>query len=305
MSSPKTPSRDPGAWTPAEIDAEIERWIEMRLSETERAERGVGRNYVFDVELSTADSTTPPKRLVKIGCTTKSEYTRLCQIKNTCQHNITLGSGQGHDDDDATQSQPQHQDRPSPPPLPVRLYKRVEKLVHAELAAHVYHFDCACGTAHHEYFDIDRATALRVQDKWRTFVTRHGEPYDGQGNLLPFWRHRLRLHTRTAAQSRRGAPPTTTTTHQRWQALVEPSLWERLSYDVAVVAGMLWGRRWQALALSQAFFIACCLFPCFSAFILFSAVGLGVLVESGFEERLYSLGRLDGLRGLLFASLVR
>ncbi|KAK4246659.1 hypothetical protein C7999DRAFT_15199, partial [Corynascus novoguineensis] len=48
-------------------------------------------------------------------------------------------------------------------------YKHVEKLAHAELVDRRYHFRCACGTKHREYFAVDPCIAWRIVKRWIRF----------------------------------------------------------------------------------------------------------------------------------------
>jgi hypothetical protein len=62
----------------------------------------------------------------------------------------------------------------------VKAHKRLEKIIHQDLAPHRRFFDCMCGrskrskgfTRHQEWFQIDDNTALRTLQLWADFVER-------------------------------------------------------------------------------------------------------------------------------------
>lgn len=71
----------------------------------------------------------------------------------------------------------------------VKAYKRLEQIIHQDLAPHRRFFDCACGesrnqngfTRHQEYFEIDDNAALSTLQLWADFVER--QPWESNPSL--------------------------------------------------------------------------------------------------------------------------
>ena len=97
--------------------------------------------------------------LIKIGHTTGSLEARKAHIEKTCGFvkNMSLVAA-----------------------VKVKAYKRLEKIIHQDLAPYRWFFDCACGrsktqqgfTRHQEYFEIDVDTAFNTLQLWADFVER-------------------------------------------------------------------------------------------------------------------------------------
>jgi hypothetical protein len=96
--------------------------------------------------------------LIKIGYTTKKLEERKSAIEKSCGYinSMTLVAA-----------------------VEVKAYKRLEEIIHQDLAPHRRFFDCACGgrnkhrfTRHQEYFEIDDKTALITLQLWADFVER-------------------------------------------------------------------------------------------------------------------------------------
>lgn len=185
----------------------------------------VGNNYIFDI--ITADGSGV--RLVKIGSTSGSERLRLQRIAKACRH-LKIEE----------QDDPEH--------VPIRLYKRAEFLMHAELEGFKHSFNCQCKVHdHREYFHVDKSFALEVVQRWRRFC--EGEPYDNEGKLRPFWEHRLR-------KLRVWKPDTKVDREQqggRWEWFINPKRYEPLLFDLQHESLKLWKWRWLTLALLQSF----------------------------------------------------
>lgn len=88
----------------------------------------------------------------------------------------------------------------------VKAYKRLEDIVHQDLAPHRRFFDCACGqsttnkgfTRHQEYFQIDDAAAVSTLQLWADFVQEQPweqDPWTGRFgrniSLRKEWRDKL------------------------------------------------------------------------------------------------------------------
>ncbi|KAH7014489.1 uncharacterized protein B0I36DRAFT_389372 [Microdochium trichocladiopsis] len=411
-------SSSPEKWTSFIVDDEITRFIRSRLPERERAETGVGENYIFEAELElpTSPSPSPPSspaaaaassstpttststftsisapppspfikaesedhpagltnisssssraetktrmRLLKIGVTEKTRHTRMAQISRACHLELSLNpvrpraaaaaAATTGSAGPAVQQPPPHfraaavaeTDYSSSEPgsrmmgpttaeeetQPVRLFRRVEKLVHAELRAYQYKFPCGgCKREHQEYFEVDPELAAAVQRRWCAWVAQ--EPYDKHGNLYPFWEMRLRQRRRPFSPE--GQTPGEIATasvgngdddegaerdkarrlerqrrwERRWDEFAHPHWFEWVWYDCGVVAEKFWRLRWQFGAFAQSLALVWVCYPSSRAFVCSVCVTLGIIVELEFQERLYSLGRLCGVRDWLLAHL--
>lgn len=77
--------------------------------------------------------------------------------------------------------------------MPHQLYERIERLAHAELANFKKTIACAHGAEiaspeHREWFEVDEQVALRVVQRWRSFVKLN--PYEN-GLLRSDWSNLL------------------------------------------------------------------------------------------------------------------
>ncbi|KAF7532274.1 hypothetical protein G7054_g8105 [Neopestalotiopsis clavispora] len=157
--------------TPTTIDERLRACLRKPLTKAQSSYTGVGNNYMFEVTTKDPTGCT----IVKIGVTRGPEHVRLAGIARDCRH-LAM----------AAQDDPEH--------MPIRLYQRAEMLAHKELEDWRWPFSCRCKVKNHrEYFAVRKEVALEVMQRWREFCRR--EPYNGQGELRPFWRHRLdRFH---------------------------------------------------------------------------------------------------------------
>ncbi|KAL4779781.1 hypothetical protein BJX76DRAFT_351496 [Aspergillus varians] len=80
----------------------------------------------------------------------------------------------------------------SKPAIRLRQYKRLEKLAQAELINMSYVPNCVCGMPQRQYCWGREETAFEILEFWSKWLAKHS-PYDNDGNLLPFWEHRLRV----------------------------------------------------------------------------------------------------------------
>ncbi|KAE9375027.1 hypothetical protein N431DRAFT_336838 [Stipitochalara longipes BDJ] len=85
--------------------------------------------------------------------------------------------------------------------VPLRMYEKIEKLVHAELSNYRRLFYCEeCRTLHQEWFEVSEDMALRTVQRWRRFIRQ--EPYNENGKLKDYWSNKI-------IRERMGFPPTT------------------------------------------------------------------------------------------------
>ncbi|KAI7490043.1 hypothetical protein KC351_g876 [Hortaea werneckii] len=112
----------------------------------------------------------PELKLVKIGFTTECVSDRIRSIGSQCRAS-------------SKQWQIEHED----PSIPILAYRRLERLVHMDLAPHRWFFQCACSlaktnanklTEHQEWFDVSPEVAIKTIKLWRSFLLQqpYGEP---------------------------------------------------------------------------------------------------------------------------------
>ncbi|KAI6909824.1 hypothetical protein KC318_g1372 [Hortaea werneckii] len=112
----------------------------------------------------------PELDLVKIGYTTASVSHRVREIRSQCRASSQQWQIE-HDDSNTS----------------IFAYRRLEKLVHDDLAPHRWFFLCECGSAkrnanrvteHQEWFDVSPEIAIKTVKLWRSFLLRdpYGEP---------------------------------------------------------------------------------------------------------------------------------
>ena len=126
----------------------------------------------------------PGLDLVKIGFTKNEIRGRYVQIRNKCELSKTV-----HVVEDAKN-------------IPVLAYKRLEELIHADLAPHRWYFHCECGlergkklTEHHEWYQVTDDVAIRTIRIWTDFIRQnpYGPLKEGQANeLQPEWVNRAK-----------------------------------------------------------------------------------------------------------------
>ena len=68
-------------------------------------------------------------------------------------------------------------------------YKRLERIIFADLWNERQCFECTCGTQHEEWFKMSKEEALLRVRLWQTWMLR--EPYDSQGVLKCEWQNRI------------------------------------------------------------------------------------------------------------------
>ncbi|RYP75632.1 hypothetical protein DL770_007365 [Monosporascus sp. CRB-9-2] len=238
--SPRAPSRCKGTprklLTPSQVDAAIADILKKPLTKARLNAAGeLGNNYVFEV----IPKSDPSKRVVKVGVTKGSEQYRLKGIKSLCKHVLV----------DDQQDDPEH--------VPIPLYFKAEKLIHAELQNFLYVFDCHCGDrsrSHGEYFNVDRATAQEITQRWRRFCRLR--PYGANGHLTPFWDHRLRNRNRRVSFDSEESIYDHDKRRQRWERFANPMRIEMVVYDVVAPLVKIWPWKWQVATILQSFYIA-------------------------------------------------
>ncbi|RYO84893.1 hypothetical protein DL764_009259 [Monosporascus ibericus] len=243
--SPRAPSRCKGTprklLTPSQVDAKIADILQKPLTKLQLNTAGeLGNNYVFEV----IPMSDPSKQVVKIGVTKESEQCRLKKIKSHCQHILV----------EDQQDDPEH--------VPIPFYYKAEKLIHAELYNFLYVFDCNCGDgskSHNEYFDVDRAIAQEITQRWRRFCRL--QPYGADGRLTPFWDHRLRNRNRRVAFESEESIYDHDKRRQRWERFANPRRIEMVVYDVVTPLIKMWPWRWQVVTILQSFYIAYLVYP--------------------------------------------
>ncbi|KAI1821093.1 hypothetical protein F4861DRAFT_533221 [Xylaria intraflava] len=236
-----------------EIDDKIVEILKKPLTKKQLDTDKTGNNYLFEV-VPTGD---PGKTIVKIGHTTGTEQRRLKQIGAQCGHF----------------SIKQEED---PEGSPILLYHKAELLMQAELENFLYRFSCTCRRAHREYFDLDKATAQEVIQRWRAFC--ESDPYDADGNLRPFWAHRLRRRKQLCGDMQDSLQDLSGEERRRarWRRFSSPTKFEKIYFDVSYTSARLWMRRWHAVAFAQALVIAVITFPSAISFAWFTLISLCV-----------------------------
>ncbi|KAK8111973.1 uncharacterized protein PG998_008430 [Apiospora kogelbergensis] len=210
--------------------------MRAKLPKKQRKQRDHGNNYLFEV----VPAQDPDKTIWKVGFTKGPTVKRQKAISNACQpHSIRGQYDPGH--------------------VPIRLCARAERLTHAELAWHKYHFVCTCKVeSHREYFDVDPELALEAIHRWRTFCMR--EPYTAKGKLQPFWEDRLRDMDRR--QSLRADVLDMAERRRQWDRFVHATLLDAVWYDLVVSMKKLQDRGiWRTTAVIEFLAILFLLLP--------------------------------------------
>jgi hypothetical protein len=192
-----TLSADPSYDDDVEVNEQAVRRRIMKPFKSKSANTASGFVYVF------RDNELP---LIKIGRTTKALEARKSFIERNCgfMKELSLVAA-----------------------VKVKDYKRLEEIMHQDLAPHRRFFDCACGesttekglTRHQEYFEIETDTALSTLQLWADFVERQPwEQYQRGARLKPNW------HDKMSGRSRI-QPSETHDTHddrvKRWREFLE------------------------------------------------------------------------------------
>ncbi|KAI6799455.1 hypothetical protein KC363_g1242 [Hortaea werneckii] len=128
----------------------------------------------------------PELKLVKIGFTTDRVSDRISRIGSQCRAS-------------SKRWQIEHEDQN----IPILAYRRLERLVHMDLAPHRWFFLCECGlakrnangpTEHQEWFDVSPEIAIKTIKLWRSFLLQdpYGPPLrDTKMQLKERWIHRV------------------------------------------------------------------------------------------------------------------
>ncbi|KAI0408034.1 hypothetical protein F4802DRAFT_550276 [Xylaria palmicola] len=213
-----------------DVDERIEQELKKQLLSTDMNKKKTGHNYLFEIK----PANDPQRTIVKIGRTGSTEQVRLNEIKNTCRH-VEI------------------QRKVDPEGGPIQLSQKAEALILAELHDFMYSFVCSCQRSHREYFKVDAATAQEVVQRWRAFC--ESEPYDTDGGLLPFWKHRLREHMKRVRREQ-GSTPAASGEHERrrirWKRFATPTKFDILFFHVTYTAPEFQRWRWHLIALFQA-----------------------------------------------------
>ena len=128
----------------------------------------------------------PELDLIKIGFTTAERpETRLKRLRSSCKLPVAAKIVE------------------DPDRVAVLAFKRLEELVHADLAPHRWYFDCECGlqrgkclypTEHHEWYELSDDVALQTVRLWRDFIAQ--DPYGSlelnrESQLQAIWAKRI------------------------------------------------------------------------------------------------------------------
>ncbi|CAI6069958.1 unnamed protein product [Clonostachys chloroleuca] len=176
-----------------------------------------GYNYIMNTTVTQGGSV----KLVKVGFTAGSVPDRQAGIKAKCDRETVWS--------------------PRYTSLPIQHYKRIEKLIKAELRMTRHEFLCAgCKENHTEYHTTSLNHAIDVTERWIYFCEM--EPWDKTGCLHPFWEQRLRNLQVTS----------------RYQALSEgasgPICWEKFT-NVDKCA-ILWFNQFQHRVVQWSIFLS-------------------------------------------------
>ncbi|KAL2819708.1 hypothetical protein BJX63DRAFT_445304 [Aspergillus granulosus] len=139
------------------------------------------------------------------------------------------------------------------PAIPIRQYKRLEKLAQAELINMSYDPNCVCSVKQHQYFWGREQTASELLEFWSKWLGKHS-PYDKDGNLLPFWEHRLRVFESNIpkyfdCQGAKCMKYSTDTLacpiclRAGWRAWAEPNGREKIEFASRTQIGSEWGHK--------------------------------------------------------------
>ncbi|KAI0512507.1 hypothetical protein F5B22DRAFT_637764 [Xylaria bambusicola] len=220
---------------PQKIDEEIMKKLKSALGAKEKKymrENKIGTVYLWSV----VPMSEPDRTILKIGSTERLEKERLDDIKSTCRH----------------KSIEPHLD---PKAMPFILFRRAEKLVQMHLQDLRYNFSCQCPKSHREYFSVDKDAAQKVIQCWRKFCASN--PYDTNGELLPFWKHRLgELQNLRHWRDREhwGLNPLDGRL-RRWEVFTNPSLWDKFIYYAPAVGLKAWEKRLHFISVFEALII--------------------------------------------------
>src|SRR3569833_593661 len=246
------------------VDGKIISILRRPLSKTQASSEIFGNNYVLEV-VRNADKR---KILVKVGYTKGEGKRRVKRIQDDCDH---LSIKQQED--------PEH--------VPIRLYQKAEALIKAELSAFEHKFHCECKVQHREYFDIEARVAREVSQRWRRFCRM--EPYDNDGNLQPFWEHRIR-NMRPRSKSEKASDHEMRA--ERWERFMNPTLFELASYDATSPIITLWRWRWHIITWFQSFTIAFITSPARWCLLVCALLTGWILVEMGGVHRPHTINIL-------------
>ncbi|KAL3455410.1 hypothetical protein BJX64DRAFT_282093 [Aspergillus heterothallicus] len=139
------------------------------------------------------------------------------------------------------------------PAIPIRQYKRLEKLAQAELINMSYDPNCVCAIQQRQYFWGREQTAIEILEFWSKWLVKHS-PYDKDGNLLPFWEHRLRVFESNVqkyfdCQGPKCIKRSTDTLacpiclRSGWKAFAEPNGREKIEFASRTQIGSEWAHK--------------------------------------------------------------
>ncbi|KAI0147640.1 hypothetical protein GGR57DRAFT_476215 [Xylariaceae sp. FL1272] len=216
--------------------------LQKKLRKTEQDPEKPRITYIFNATLID----DPQRRILKIGETASTGQQRLKRIKAKCRVFSSI-----------TQEEDPERD-------PISLGHRVEQLVHAELREYQFRFICTCGAQHGEYFEVDKPTAMEAVQRWRAFCA--SEPYDADGNLLPFWVDRLRRLDTLCQRDYRfralcAGGDSKDIRRMRWQIYTSPLWFDTVRFVVPRVSAKMSPWRWHTLTLVQALVLVFVTFP--------------------------------------------
>lgn len=147
----------------------------------------------------------------------------------------------------------EHWEARKEPAIPIKQYKRLERLVQAELKNLNYRFRCYYRPAKHQkFFWGDREVASEMLVSWSRWL-REQEPYDDEGRLKDFWVDRLDIalqyplssFTCMATECAKRIPGTghcPDCVRAGWQTFMTPSLEDHFDYFCRMHVPYSWDR---------------------------------------------------------------
>ncbi|KAH8587705.1 T5orf172 domain-containing protein [Bisporella sp. PMI_857] len=161
--APSSTSKDSQTLSPLEIDSKIRAEIKREVNEE-------GHIYILKAPKYSQDYFPGEPSMLKIGRATDIAE-RMQTLSRTCKLS------------DLKRVQ-------DPEDVPLRMYEKIEKLVHAELQNFSRVFECqGCGARHKEWFAVTEEVALKTVQRWRKFIQQ--KPYDGNGILKDYWSQKI------------------------------------------------------------------------------------------------------------------
>ena len=230
------------SWSPEAVDDKVIEKLRSRLTGDEikkRKKNEAGCVYLFEV----VPVDDRGRTIMKIGSTGTTEKLRMQKIWSECKH---FSMKRGLDL------------KGNPHSLyTLRLYRKAEKLAQAHLVDHTYYdFACACKKRHKEYFDVDTATAQSAIQCWRAFC--ESNPYDAEGELRPFWKHRLDHRRNLPYWGSRAIEGRSELESRllRWEVFANPTQFEIFWFHLADALSKTWPWRLHIITGLQGLIIA-------------------------------------------------